>query len=78
MSDENDIQVEAFPVETVYDLYECPKGHRQRGSGETIARNDEFPEGRDAAGALVSTGEVCITCYMYSMRGQFPTSKVEK
>lgn len=68
---EDETQIEVYPVPTEYPLYECPQGHRQRGSGETTAKNAEFPDG-------VSTGEVCIQCFILSQVGLFPTKRVEE
>lgn len=62
-------QHEAIPVETTYPLFECPKGHKQWGSGETQSKNNYD-------GAIVSSGAVCIACWLASIGERFPTSKV--
>jgi hypothetical protein len=63
------MKTEAFPVETTYPLFECPKGHRQWGSGETKARNNYD-------GAIVSSGPLCTACWMDSLGAQFPTVQI--
>lgn len=67
---EEDIQVEAFPVETVYDTYRCRYGHEQAGSGETTATNEKF--------GSITTGPMCVQCWMQSLGKRFRTRKVEK
>lgn len=63
-------EVEVEPRPTEYPLYVCPKGHKQAGSGETVATNPEFPNG-------VSTGPVCVACYILDQVGKYPTAKME-
>ncbi len=64
-----EIPPDAIPVETTYPLFECPKGHRQWGSGETQAKNNYD-------GKIVSSGATCTQCWLASIGEQFPTRKI--
>jgi hypothetical protein len=61
--------VEVTPTETVFELYECPNGHRQSGSGETTATSQL---------GKVSTGAMCVACWFASLGERFPTAKVSE
>ena len=66
---EKDIQVEVTPEETKFPLYRCPRGHEQRGSGETKGKNWQ-------TGRVVNSGPVCTECWLPSLGERFPTFKV--
>lgn len=71
MSDEIETpEVEVIPEPTVFELYRCRVGHEQRGSGETVATNEGF--------GSVSTGPMCVQCWMASLGKRFRTKKVSE
>jgi hypothetical protein len=63
------MEVTAEPVPTVYELYRCPAGHEQFGSGETIATSAHD-------GKQVRSGPVCYTCQIESLGTLYPTTRV--
>lgn len=67
--EDKDVMIEAFPVETTWPLFRCPKGHEQRGSGETVSTNYQ-------TGKKVTTGPVCLECWLTSMGAAYPTTEV--
>ena len=65
--------LEAFPVEYTAPLFRCPKGHEQRGSGETTAT---FWQAHGKA--TVSSGPVCVECWLTKHGQLYPTLEVGK
>jgi hypothetical protein len=68
--EESQVGVEVVPVETTYPLFRCPQGHEQRGSGETVSTNFQ-------TGQRVTSGPVCIECWLPSLGAAYPTSEVQ-
>ena len=66
-----DIKVEVTPEPTTWPLFKCPRGHEQRGSGETKGRNYQ-------TGRIVGSGPVCTECWLPSLGERFPTFEVKE